>query len=85
MNTRQFASGLGNQSQSILSALCRNGHYQGIVPVKLPSGALIWPDDAIEQLIERAKQTPPIDRAKKAREVKAAKRAAAALQNGEAA
>jgi hypothetical protein len=36
--------------QSIRSALCRNGHWCGLRPAKLPSGQLAWPDDAIERL-----------------------------------
>lgn len=77
MNTRQFATRLGNQPQSIHASFCRKGHYLGIVPAKLPNGTLLWPDDAVEQLIEMAKKTPPLDKCKQARAVKAEKRAAA--------
>lgn len=76
MNTRELATRLGNQPHTLHAAYCRNGHYFGVFPEKLPNGTLLWPDDAVERLVEAAKKTPPIDKCKKAREVKAAKRAA---------
>ena len=76
MNTRKLADLLNRQPHTLHAAYCRKGSYLGLVPSKLPDGSLLWPDDAVEQLIEMAKTTPPLDKCKKAREVKAAKRAA---------
>lgn len=36
---------------SINTALYRHGHLYGIKPVKLPSGRLLWPADAVERLL----------------------------------
>lgn len=32
------------------AALCRNGHYFGIRPVKLPNGLLAWPADEVDRI-----------------------------------
>jgi len=40
--------------QSIRAALCRNGHWCGLRPTKLPNGMLGWPDDSIERLLAGA-------------------------------
>lgn len=39
--------------QSLVAAVCRHGHYFGLVPTKMPNGRLMWPDDAIERLAKR--------------------------------
>ena len=38
---------------SIRSAYCRDGHYFGLRPTKLPNGRLLWPADALEQIAEK--------------------------------
>jgi hypothetical protein len=48
--TEALASGLGIKPQTLRAALCRDGHYYGIRPAKLPNGRLLWPADAIERL-----------------------------------
>lgn len=81
MNTRELASRLGKQPQTLYAAICRNGSYYGIRPEKLPDGALLWPDDTVERLIEIAKRDGAPDRTQKAREVLAQRRAAAQVAN----
>lgn len=48
--TEALAAGLGIKPQTLRAALCRDGHYYGIKPAKLPNGRLLWPADAIERL-----------------------------------
>lgn len=50
ITTEQLAALLGLKPGSIRSALCRDGHYFGLRPRKLPNGRLIWPADATERL-----------------------------------
>jgi hypothetical protein len=48
--TESLARRLGLQPQSLRAAICRNGHYYGLRPTKLPNGRLLWPADAFERL-----------------------------------
>lgn len=50
LSTEALAAGLGIKPQTLRANLCRNGHYFGIRPVKLPNRMLRWPADAIERL-----------------------------------
>jgi hypothetical protein len=56
LNTEAAAERLGIKPQTLRAALCRQGHYCGLVPVKMPSRLLLWPADAIERLIEAQRQ-----------------------------
>lgn len=40
--TSLFAAKFGVKSTSVQRSHCVNGHYLGIVPVKLPNGRLMW-------------------------------------------
>lgn len=56
MNQSPFTTGLlakraGLKSQSLRAALCRDGHWCGIRPIKLPNRRLLWPADAVEALL----------------------------------
>lgn len=51
ISTREAARLLGIRSQSLRSALCLNGHYRGVRPIKLPNRILRWPADAVESLL----------------------------------
>jgi hypothetical protein len=44
-STDQFAARRHVKSASVISRLCRTGHYFGIRPRKLENGRLDWPDD----------------------------------------
>jgi hypothetical protein len=45
-STEQFAAKHLVKPQSVLSRVCRTGHYFGVRPTKLQNGRLAWPDDA---------------------------------------
>lgn len=51
---------LGIQAASLSTSLWRNGHYCGVVPVRLPNGRLLWPADEIDALAAgaRASEAP---------------------------
>ncbi len=50
VSTEALAAQLGIKPQTLRAALCRNGHYYGIRPVKMPNRLLLWPSDALERL-----------------------------------
>lgn len=43
-STEQFAARNFVKPQSVVTRLCRFGHYFGVRPDKLPNGRLAWPD-----------------------------------------
>lgn len=51
IQTAAFAKQLGYSSASIRTAIWRKGHFNGITPIKLPNGRLLWPADAVDRLI----------------------------------
>ena len=55
LTTDQLASQLGGRPSSIRTRLCKTGSYFGIKPNKLPNGRLLWPADAVKNLIEGGK------------------------------
>jgi len=50
LSTDQAAAALHIKPQTLRSAMCRDGHYFGITPVKLPNRMLAWPAEAIYRL-----------------------------------
>jgi hypothetical protein len=56
LTTEAFAAGCGVKAPSVRVRLCRTGSYFGVRPIKLPSGRLLWPPDAIEQLTAQGKE-----------------------------
>lgn len=44
LTTREFARKNGVQPDTVRVQLCRQGHYFGIKPQKLPNSRLLWPD-----------------------------------------
>ena len=76
MNTRDLATRLGKQPQTLVARVCRTGSYFGLVPQKLPCGSLVWPEDALDRLVAYAARHGTPDRAARARAAKAAKAAA---------
>lgn len=50
LSTEQAAAALHVKPQTLRAAVCREGHYAGIRPRKLPSRFLAWPADAIDRL-----------------------------------
>ena len=51
LNTKEFASEVKVQPQTIRRAYCLTGHYCGIQPIKLPNRLLAWRYDEIEKLL----------------------------------
>jgi hypothetical protein len=43
LQTNDLARYLCVRPGTIRRALCKNGHYSGIVPIKLNNGRLLWP------------------------------------------
>jgi len=50
-STEVLAEHLKIKPQTIRAALCRDGHYLGLRPVKLPNRRLLWDANALEALI----------------------------------
>lgn len=50
-STEVLAEYLNIKPQTIRAALCRDGHYLGLRPVKLPNRRLLWDANALEALI----------------------------------
>lgn len=50
-STEQAAAALHVRPQTLRAALCRAGHYCGVMPIKLPSRLLAWPAEAIDRLL----------------------------------
>lgn len=54
IKTATLAERINYDPASIRTAVWRNGHFYGVVPVKLSpgkSGRLLWPADAVERII----------------------------------
>jgi hypothetical protein len=51
ISTEQFAEAIHGKPSTIRTRLCKNGSFYGIKPIKLPSGRLLWPADAVQALI----------------------------------
>ncbi|MCQ8879129.1 hypothetical protein NQT69_14050 [Pseudoalteromonas shioyasakiensis] len=49
--TEQFAITIHGKANTIRTRLSKTGSYYGIKPIKLPSGRLLWPADAVEALL----------------------------------
>jgi hypothetical protein len=50
-STEVLAEHLNIKPQTIRAALCRDGHYLGLRPIKLPNRRLLWPADAVIALL----------------------------------
>lgn len=50
LDTAEAAAVLRVKPQTLRRCLCMQGHYLGIVPLKLPNGRLLWPADALDRL-----------------------------------
>lgn len=49
--TSKLARTFGVKEQTPRASLCRNGHWMGMVPVKLPNGRLLWSAAEAERLL----------------------------------
>lgn len=50
LTTEQAAAALHIRPQTLRAALCRDGHYYGIRPLKSPNRFLLWPADEVARL-----------------------------------
>lgn len=50
-STDQAAARLGIKAQSLRAAICRDGAYFGVRPLKAPNRFLRWPADEIDRLL----------------------------------
>lgn len=50
LSTEELAARLGIKPQTLRAALCRNGEYYGVRPLKAKNRFLRWPADAVERL-----------------------------------
>ena len=50
-STEVLAEHLSIKPQTIRAALCRDGHYPGLRPIKLPNRRLLWSADAVNALL----------------------------------
>lgn len=50
-STEVLADHLKIKAQSIRAALCRDGHYLGLRPIKLPNRRLLWSAEAVATLL----------------------------------
>ncbi|MDA8138599.1 MAG: hypothetical protein M0036_08085 [Desulfobacteraceae bacterium] len=49
LTTEQLAAYLKIKAASVRRALCLNGHYLGIVPVRPGNNRLLWPKDEVDE------------------------------------
>lgn len=50
-STEELAAALKVQPQTARAGLCRDGHYLGLRPIKLPNGRLLWDASAVDALL----------------------------------
>lgn len=51
-STDEYAAFMRIKSDSIRRALCINGHYLGVKPLKLPNKRLLWPAEEVRKILE---------------------------------
>lgn len=55
LNTEELAARGKVLPQSIRAAVCRNGHWMGLRPVKLPNRRLLWNAAEVERVLSGSK------------------------------
>lgn len=53
LTTEEAAICLRVKAQTLRAALCRDGHYFGVRPVRAPNRFLLWPADEVRGLLAR--------------------------------
>ena len=53
LTTEEAASCLRVKAQTLRAALCRDGHYFGIRPLRAPNRFLLWPADEVQGLLAK--------------------------------
>jgi hypothetical protein len=57
LTTDQLAEQAQLRPQSLRAAFCRDGHWCGLRPIKLPNRRLLWPADQVNALLSGTKQS----------------------------
>lgn len=50
-STEVFSKKFKVKADTVRRSLCLNGHYLNVVPLKLPTGRLLWPDIPVEEIL----------------------------------
>ena len=50
--TKELAARLRVEPQTVRKQYSKTGSYCGLRPMQLPNRRLLWPEDALEQLVE---------------------------------
>jgi hypothetical protein len=58
INTQAAADRLGIRPQTLRAAICRQGHYFGLRPIKMPNRLLLWPADGVDRLTQGQTEQP---------------------------
>ena len=53
LTTEEAATCLRVKAQTLRAALCRDGHYFGIRPLRAPNRFLLWPADEVQGLLAK--------------------------------
>lgn len=59
LTTEEFAAQIRVDPQAVRAGYSRNGHYQNLIPLKLPHGQLLWNADEVEALLSGEFSPPP--------------------------
>lgn len=54
ITTEDLARMVGVKGPSIRTALSLKGHYWGLKPIKAPNGRLLWNEEDVEALLNKA-------------------------------
>ena len=60
-STSECAQILRVKPETIRRGYCVAGHYLKVVPVKLPNGRLLWPEKAVERIIQKGMAYPAVE------------------------
>ncbi len=60
ITTEAVTAKFSKKSQTARASFCRHGHWMGLVPIKLPTGGLLWDEaEADALLVGRAVKADP--------------------------
>ena len=51
LTTEEFAAQIRVDPTAVRAGYSRNGHYQNLIPLKLPNGKLLWDADEVDALL----------------------------------
>lgn len=53
-STEVFSQRFQVKPDTVRRSLCLKGNYLGVIPLKLPTGRLLWPDVSVEAILNKA-------------------------------